>query len=483
MDSGARAQSEVLGTALLLGITVISIALIVTIAGSALDTTRDTTDMESAEHAMSQLDSRAALVALGRTDSQTIDMGRARSGAYGVNQSAGSIEITHLDYDGAGTNVTLYEAPLGKVVYQKGDSAVAYQGGGVWRSDGSGGSVLVSPPEFHYRGETLTIPVIRVDEGQTSGSASGQVSLEVRKNTSTGIYPGGGPYPNGDPFANPIQNGSIRVSVQSEYYRAWGSFFRSRSEGQVRLDHANETATVELVVPAVEGEFRMPLDGDSVKVRTLPDKHTISDLNVTVAPDDSDSANFANLKWSLYAESGSEQLELHLRSGDDMKCGDGNPGAADATIYYTDGTGTYQGWTAENAFPVVCNDLDDDGTDEARLVANWTSSTTFTYSSLSSSDLLYFNPSGSLEDPANFTEHGGEDEMYSVGDSETSNYTVGHYTAFFSPTLELTVADSGGGGGTVNEDVSSGRIHYGGGNGAFVTYIHATENRVNVTVT
>lgn len=488
MEVGPRGQSEVLGTALLLGITVISIALIVSIAGTALDSTRDTTNVESTAHAMSQLDSRAALVALGRTDSQSVSMGRAREGTYTVDEGAGWLRITHLNHTGTSDH-ELYNETLGAIIYEHDDRRIAYQGGGVWRSDGDSGSIMISPPEFHYRGETLTIPIIQVRSPTGAGSASGDVTARIQRDyTSAHIYPNSSAtYPiTGNPYRNPIQNGSVQVTVQSQYYEAWGTFFRTRTDGNVTIDHANRTARVRLVVPSVEGEFSMPLDGDTLVLRGVGGQHAVTDLNLTIAPDDADSAQFSNLKWSLYAEEGSQQFELHIRGGGNPGCGDRVQG----TVYYSEGGGTYQGWKNDTAFPVVCKDWDGDGDTEARVVANWTEPMDFEYTSLSNSDLLEFNPGGSLEDPVTFDEHSGtvtwEPTTFTAGDPALLNGTVSHYAGFFDPSLEFTVSDSGGGGGasgSVNEDVSSGTVHYGGAGDTFVTYIHATENRINVTVT
>ena len=487
MMKGGRGQSEVIGTALLLGITIISIALIVSIAGSALDSTQDTTNLESAEHAMSQLDSRAALVALGRTESQSVAMGRARDGSYRVDEDAGWIRITHLNQT-PGNDVEIYNGTLGAMIYEHDGRTVAYQGGGVWRTDSDEGSVLVSPPEFHYRGETLTIPIIQVRSPNGAGSASGDVTARLQRDTtSKPIYPHEtATYPNGESYSNPIQNGSLRVTVHSRYYEAWGTFFDTRTEGEVTVDHDNRTAVVELVVPSVEGRFDMPLDGDVLTLRGVGGKHAVTDLNLTLSPDDSDSASFSNLKWSVYAEDGSKKLELHIRGGGNPGCGDHVKG----TVYYTDGSGTYQGWKNDSAFPVVCQDWDGDGDDEARVVANWSKPIDFEYTSLSNSDLHEFSPSGSLQDPVTFDQHENtvawEPVTYTTGDQAPVNGTVSHYAGFFDPKLELTVSDSGGGGGasgSVNEESSSGTVHFGGAGDTFVTYVHATENRVNVTLT
>jgi hypothetical protein len=131
-------------------------------------------------------------------------------------------------------------ATLGAVVYSNDNDRIAYQGGGVWR-EGVGGARMISPPEFHYRGATLTLPLVTVggDEAIDDGVVVTQPA------DSTQHYP--------DPGidrVNPLQNGLVNVTVHSEYYRAWGTFFEERTEGTAIYDHEAQTATLTLVVPA-----------------------------------------------------------------------------------------------------------------------------------------------------------------------------------------------------------------------------------------
>ncbi len=66
--------------------------------------------------------------------------------------------------------------PMGKVKYTYGDRIVAYEGGGIWSKYPSGGSVMLSPPEFHYDGRTLTLPVPTIlGNASISGKGAGAV--------------------------------------------------------------------------------------------------------------------------------------------------------------------------------------------------------------------------------------------------------------------------------------------------------------------
>lgn len=97
---------------------------------------------------------------------------------------------------------------------------------------------MVSPPEVHYRGTTLTLPMIRVvGEGNRGRSSF------VRVSTATdGIYPTASRH-------NPLTPGQVNITVQSRYYRAWGTYFEDRTQGRVTVNHTLNTARLELVTP------------------------------------------------------------------------------------------------------------------------------------------------------------------------------------------------------------------------------------------
>jgi cytoskeletal protein CcmA (bactofilin family) len=129
---------------------------------------------------------------------------------------------------------------MGAAVYDTGDGRVAYEGGGVWTSDADGNSRMVSPPEFHYREETLTLPVVQLD-GDVRASGP-QVGLVATAGETDRVD-----------ISNPLpeDSGSVYVTVGSEFYQAWGRFIAERTDGRVvQFDHDNETVTVELVVPS-----------------------------------------------------------------------------------------------------------------------------------------------------------------------------------------------------------------------------------------
>lgn len=154
-----------------------------------------------------------------------------------VKENAGRVNIT------VGGS-TIYDETYGAVIYENGDTEIAYQGGGVWRRQGDS-SQMISPPEYHYQGLTLTFPIVHV---AGTSAASGQVSGTVSsKGDSQSIYP-----KSGNEFrSNPLENGTVRIKIESKYCDGWQSFFEDRSDGAVTQECGeNDTVRVDLTVPS-----------------------------------------------------------------------------------------------------------------------------------------------------------------------------------------------------------------------------------------
>ena len=218
-----RAQSEVIGVVLLLGLTTLVVGSTVALGAVALDDSQETADLNRVEGAMTQLDSKASLVAHGESPSQRVRIDRDRTADLRVDETAGWMRIDVETDDGSTTeNVT-----LGTVAYERGDDAVAYQGGGVWRTNGDHAQ-MVSPPEFHYRGSggtgTLTLPLVAVRE--TDDRPQDVVVVSAGQNRTERLFPS----ENG---SNPLVGGNVTITVGSEYAEAWGRFFESRTRANV----------------------------------------------------------------------------------------------------------------------------------------------------------------------------------------------------------------------------------------------------------
>jgi flagellin-like protein len=262
--SADRGQSEVIGVVLLLSITVVVVTAISASGAGVLGDAQTDSRIAQTENSMSQMSSKAGLVALGNSDTHTFDLGDIDDGTVEVREDAGEVRL-YLDEN----TDPIYKETYGAVVATVGGAEVAYQGGGVWKKDGDR-SIMVSPPEYHYQQQTLTFPVIRVaGEDRTSGSVQGQL---INRGDSQSIYPDGS-----EKNTNPLEDGKVIVEIQSEYYQGWYEFFDARTEGTVEIDDETQTVTVELDVPfetTIENAVTTTLpDGITINGGEKPDPH------------------------------------------------------------------------------------------------------------------------------------------------------------------------------------------------------------------
>jgi Tfp pilus assembly protein PilX len=541
MSRGNRGQSAPVGIALLLGLVILGTTAVVALGGAALSDTQEQSNIARAEQSMTLFDSQAAQVALGDSETQTVDLGQS-DGTYSVDPDAGEISIIQLDCDDNGTNddgddtaggsptaslstdddaYILSPTSLGSFTYETRDGTLAYQGGGVWQKDSSGGVAMVSPPEFHYRGATLTLPVVLT---RGSSGASGNPRATVTRGSTTRVFADSSQqFPDrceqsGDEyFTNPVADGTVVVRVESEYAKAWGEYVESRTSGLTSYkdtdgDGDTDVALIRLISLGTIGEFAMPGEGGAKQISGASGGHETETYSVTLKPDGADSAEFDNLQWSMYVEEGTYQMEVHLRrgSGSDGDCSDGNTDLhADLDIYFSpDGGDTYYGWHKDDAYAAECENYDtSDPEDEIKLTADFADDEDGngdggTYKPWTDTDendpeleyvdknnmnnLVHFTINGDTpSDPYTIDGHGGDDPWEpsdytkNNGERETVDRLINHYFAELPSEFELTVDDKNS--DTISEAGSAGEIRT-RGSGRYVTYLHVTTNEVEVEV-
>jgi hypothetical protein len=258
-----RGQASVLGVALLLGIAAMGVTLLVVIGGAALTDLEDGIERDQAKTAFTQLDAQATQVALGESGIKTVALGRGDGAGQVSAASTGRIVIESQD----GTEYV--NQTLGTLRHETGGSVVAYQGGGVWQGTGNG-SRMVSPPEFHYREGTLTLPIVAVNP---TDSGTGD-RLTIRANGSRdGFGPG------------VVERQVLTVRITSEHYVAWADYFRDRIDGvAVEVHHGNRTVEADLARLDLDGNYRTGLvaDGDiAVETPKTVDTTLIADGSVS----------------------------------------------------------------------------------------------------------------------------------------------------------------------------------------------------------
>ncbi|MDF9744587.1 hypothetical protein NDI89_03220 [Natrinema sp. S1CR25-10] len=193
----------------------------------------------------------------------------------------------------SGETEVLYDEQLGALLYSNDDTEIAYQGGGVWRSDGTG-STMVSAPGIEYREGTLTFPIVHLAGDRVGGTtvdgtvrrtaAPKRIDLDDRWNSDRGSV-------------------AVRIDIESEYCGAWereleetitGSVIERCEEGEaqrVRIRLINPAGHSRAFDSAVIGETvtagfdestgARPIDGD-VNAGTIDEwmvNGTVSDEN------------------------------------------------------------------------------------------------------------------------------------------------------------------------------------------------------------
>jgi|AntDeeMinimDraft_4_1070355.scaffolds.fasta_scaffold00567_6 hypothetical protein len=249
----SRGQTGPLAVILVFALVITGSTLVVVTGGQAITDTQNRLDVERASNTMTQLDSQAAMVAIGDSKTQQIPLDSESIEGFSVENESGWMNVS---YQNTATRdvTTIYNESMGAIVYRSGTESIAYQGGGVWRADGDR-SVMVSPPEFHYRDATLTLPMVQV-----SGDRSLTRRATITRNSTTRFYPNKSINAN---FVNPLVSGKVNVTVGGPYYRAWGSYFEQRTDGEVTYQHSENRVTASLTVPVGERRVKEAVHASS----------------------------------------------------------------------------------------------------------------------------------------------------------------------------------------------------------------------------
>lgn len=230
MYSSERGQSEVIGLVLLIGLSMFVIGSAVVMGGSAISDLSTQTDAENAANSISNVESEMSAVAIGSSRSRRVSLSQTTTGIYHVDPDSGSVTITYT----GGDEDWSVNRTLGAVTYNGSRRDVAYQGGGVWMKQGNYTNTI-SSPEYHYRDASLTFPIVQIDSPGARVTAYENVLSETELESGSLDYP--------------LTEGTVRVSVQSQYYQGWYEFFKQRTDGEATIHHTNNTATTKLVVP------------------------------------------------------------------------------------------------------------------------------------------------------------------------------------------------------------------------------------------
>ncbi len=304
-----KAASEVVGHAILLGITILGIGMITLFGVPAIYNLQDMTNVKNTEQAFTMLDSRASKAILGGSPLQISDVDLG-GGALTVEPNSTN-NPSYMEIKSANDifNVTI---PMGKIKYQLGDRIVAYEGGGVWSKYPSG-SVMLSPPEFHYNGVTLTLPVVNIS-GNTSVGGKGSATVSINKKRPIVQYPNASFSDRTNPVNYSI-SGKVYVNITSDFYDAWAEYAESLGYTKVSEDKNNLTTSIELtVVPTTLGQSTDISDPIVFRGVDAGNKTPLENFSFRILPPN-------NLIWDIRTGSENKKLFFDFK-GNSLKTGD-----------------------------------------------------------------------------------------------------------------------------------------------------------------
>lgn len=218
------AVSETVGFSIILGIVVLSVGIMVVLAYPVLGNLREATFMETAGEASTMLDSKASMVAFRASSNQVMRLNLNGGTLTAENLTGDRLIIKVSNY--SGMEHEIFNKSLGTIEYVVNDQIIAYEGGGLFRKYELGEPLMISPPEFHYNGETLTLPIIRINTFDSIGG-KGTGSVYLSSNSLPVIV-----YPNissSDDLKNPLFGKQIKIRLKSEYYKPWAKYIKERT--------------------------------------------------------------------------------------------------------------------------------------------------------------------------------------------------------------------------------------------------------------
>jgi hypothetical protein len=433
--SSETAASEVIGHLLILFITILGVGMIALYGVPAIYSLEDMANSKNTEQAFTVLDSRASRVTLGESPLQITNINLG-GGTMTVEPNSPS-NPSYMVVNSSSFNVTI---PMGRVKYTLGDRIVAYEGGGVWAQYPGGGTVMLSPPEIHYNGWTLTLPVINVS-GSASVGGKGTAVVSFKKVATIIQYPNASIAGRTNPV-NGSDIGKVNVNITSDYYKAWADYARTLSYTNISVNDTGKTAIIELEVISPMGTFSLP---GQIVIRNLNTSNPTPLNNFSVNLFSTSSAGLVPLEWEIEAKNGNRTLEIKVEKEDTN---------FEIKIKYDSPSGEEE-WKG----CLLCGD-----------VSNWPNSINVDF--LNKSMNLSYDSGDAC--PTWFP-------LTCIKTSPATNYSLydlmQHYILLMGSDITFTTDDHD----KVDYSKSQFTLYYDPGPGA-LTYLHITENRADVGI-
>ncbi|ADE36934.1 DUF7289 family protein [Methanohalophilus mahii] len=470
LSVSCKAVSSVIGILLMFALTVGSISAMMVYSVPVIDELKDNSKSQKVEQAFTILDSRISKVALGESPLQTISfslMGGEVSVDDESNSDSSNIKIVVQNITNS-TPAEEFNCSLGTFEYTLDERQVAYEGGGIWsKYRSNGGSVMVSPPEFHYNGETLTLPIMTIN-GSSSTAGKGEVNIAVTSDNRPFVL-----YPNtsiSTSRTNPVTSDKIYIYIESEYYDAWANYAESMVYTNAEKDDVNKTAIIELDVVPPMGTTTLT---NQIKIGAVNASNPlpIDDFHLDLEAEDSNSDGLNPSKYEIEATSGTKSLIYNIAKK--------NNNQLQIEVTYKDtsvGPEHIEHWDGVDYFQI-------NGTkSEAESTIDF----------LNSSFVMEYTPPNTNQNGADpdFSWNDSQEDTTELPDvvieeGNTSFYLndlTQHYLKLLTKDGSVVFNIDGGSQDPVDYENSAVTINYDERAGA-ITYLHVTQNELEIDIT
>lgn len=208
---------------------------ILLIGGDVVSSAEQQTQHERVEQAFVELGHTMSTVSASDDTTKSVEFDAGDSGAV-TKTRAGWIHI-----EGGGVDIN---QSIGAVEYEDDDGTIiAYQSGGVWRETGNQTRMLSAPNiDYDSEDDTLWFPITTLSGRQSLDSGE----IEIRSNRTESME-----------NVSFVENDSVTITIQSDYYRGWERYFRTEAGGASvqEVDHENRTIRVLLGYAEIDGAF------------------------------------------------------------------------------------------------------------------------------------------------------------------------------------------------------------------------------------
>jgi hypothetical protein len=482
-----KAVSAVVGVMIILALTITSTSVILLYSTPTMRNMEDMANAQRAEQAFTVFDSRVSKVALGESPSQTTSFS-IMDGSVSVNGDASAYQnsqivvvCTQLSEESWYTtfsnnrfkwnswephesepNMTVFRSSMGSITYTQGDRIIGYEGGGVWSKYPTGKAVMISPPEFHYNGETLTLPIMKI-EGNEVFSGRTDVAVTVSSdNMPVVLYPD----QNSTKKVNPLSSDKVLIYIKSEFYTAWADYADSLTYASATTDDASQTAIVELEVLPEMGKDQLK---QTFKIGTLNDTKPAPMYNFTLNLEAKSSQGLNPNNYQITATSGTKTLTYYVQKTSNEKLA--------IEIMYKDSAsnGGTESWAGEDKFADVFP-ISGSKEDQSATVDLLSTSINMVYTNKKDADFSW-GPVSSVSIPPDIhIEHNNANKTQSLYDVSQ------HYLKLL--TMDGSVIfniQSPGHSDPVDYSESTLTLLYDGMPGS-ITYLHVSRNDLAVTL-